>query len=230
MFFDIILTAMKHPSATQKQYFQFAYQTGSDIWTHIPYRYKAEQMLPPMNPDTLILDIGAGRGLWAAKLVGLGYRVLGIDYVESIVEKVNGRIQEEGYSDRARFMLGNALEIPFVDNGFDMATDIGTFQHLKHAEWPMYVKEIYRVLKDNAYFLKVSLSKKTPQFLGWNPQLDEAGDFSKFGVYYHFFTEKEIEDTFGKHFTILDQQFETYNSQSDPNDSVVLVFTLMQKK
>src|SRR5690606_16741349 len=110
---------MEHSPETQKQYFQFAYQTGSDIWTHIPYQYKAQQMLPSMDRDALVLDIGAGRGLWAAKLVGLGYRVLGIDYVESIVEKVNQRIRSDGYSDRARFMVGNALDIPFVDNGFD---------------------------------------------------------------------------------------------------------------
>ena len=88
---------MEHTPEIQKQYFQFAYQTGSDIWTHIPYRHKAEQMLPPMELDATILDIGAGRGLWAAKLVGLGYRVLGIDYIESIVEKVNARIKEDGY-------------------------------------------------------------------------------------------------------------------------------------
>lgn len=221
---------MEHSPETQKQYFQFAYQTGSDIWSHIPYRYKAEQMLPPMNRDAMILDIGAGRGLWAAKLVGLGYRVLGIDYVQSIVDKVNDRIREEGYSDRARFMKGDALEVPFVDGGFEMATDIGTFQHIKHHQWDDYVKEMYRVLTPHGYFLKVSLSKRTPQFMGWNPRSESDGDFVKFGVHYHFFTEKEIDETFGNHFTILDQQFETYESHSDPGDAVTLVFTLMQKK
>ncbi len=221
---------MEHTPEKQKQYFQFAYQTGSDIWTHLPYRYKAEQMLPPMERDALVLDIGAGRGLWAAKLVGLGYRVLGIDYVQAIVEKVNMRIKEDGYTDRARFIVGNALEIPFVDNGFDMVTDIGTFQHLKHKEWPQYVTEMYRVIKKNGYFLKVSLSRRTTRFLGWVPGSTTNGDFTKFGVHYHFFTEEEIHNTFGEHFDIIDQQFETYNSQSDPDDNVTLVFTLMQKK
>ena len=119
---------MEHTPEIQKQYFQFAYQTGSDIWSHIPYRYTAEQMIPRMERDSLVLDIGAGRGLWAAKLVGLGYRVLGIDYVESIVQKVNTQIKDEGYADRARFMVGNVLDIPFVDNGFDLITDIGTLE------------------------------------------------------------------------------------------------------
>ena len=221
---------MEHTPHVQKQYFQFAYQTGSDIWTHLPYRYKAEQMLPDMPEDALVLDIGAGRGLWAAKLVGLGYRVLGIDYVESIVEKVNVRIKEEGYADRARFIVGDALDIPFVDDGFDMVTDIGTLQHIKEQDWSEYVKEIHRVLKYGGYYLKISLSRKTPQFMGWTPRNSSDGNFTKFGVHYHFFTETEIEKLFNNHFTIIDQQFETYESKSDPGDSVTLVFTLMQKK
>ncbi|MAQ77013.1 hypothetical protein CL684_00575 [Candidatus Campbellbacteria bacterium] len=221
---------MEHTPEIQKQYFQFAYQTGSDIWSHIPYRYTAEQMIPRMERDSLVLDIGAGRGLWAAKLVGLGYRVLGIDYVESIVQKVNTQIKDEGYADRARFMVGNVLDIPFVDNGFDLITDIGTFQHLKQNEWSAYVDEVYRVLKSGSYFLKISLSRKTQNFMGLDVARSPDGNFVKFGVHYHFFTEEEIERTFTNHFDIVDQRFETYGSQSDPKDKVTLVFTLMQKK
>ncbi|MFT6361059.1 MAG: ubiquinone/menaquinone biosynthesis C-methylase UbiE [Candidatus Paceibacteria bacterium] len=221
---------MEHTPEIQKQYFQFAYQTGSDIWTHIPYRYKAEQMLPPMEKDALVLDIGAGRGLWAAKLVGLGYRILGIDYVKEIVSTVNIRIKEDGYADRARFMVGDALDIPFTDNGFDMVSDIGTLQHIKEKDWDAYVEEIHRVLKYGAYYLKISLSKRTPQFMGWSPSSSTDGNFTKFGVHYHFFTESEIETLFNDRFVIVDQQFENYESKSDPDDNVTLVFTLMQKK
>lgn len=221
---------MEYAPETQKQYFQFAYQTGSDIWTHIPYRFTAEKMLPALAPDALVLDIGAGRGLWTLKLVELGYRVLGIDYIESMVEKVNQRIKEEGISDRARFMVANALEIPFVDGGFDMATDVGTLQHITSDKWQQYISEVSRVLKNNGYYLNISLSKKTQNFLGWNPQSSSDSDFSKFGVHYHFFHEREIEQIFSEKFEIIDQQFETYDSQSDPGDDIVLVFTLMQKK
>lgn len=221
---------MEYSPETQKQYFQFAYQTGSDIWSHIPYRYKAEQMLPPIEKDSLILDIGAGRGLWAMKLVQHGFKVLGIDYIESIVAKVNKRIQEEGYQDRARFMVGNALEIPFVNEGFNMITDIGTLQHITKENWSQYNKEILRVLKPHGYYLNVSLSRRTNNFLGWNPRSDDGGDFTKFGVHYHFFNENELNEIFENDFVIIDQQFEEHDSQSDPHDDIVLVFTLMQKK
>lgn len=221
---------MEHSPETQKQYFQFAYQTGSDIWSHIPYQNKAEQMLPPIEKDSLVLDIGAGRGLWAMKLVEYNFKVLGIDYISSIVEKVNQRIADEGYQDRARFMVGDALDIPFIDHGFDMVTDIGTLQHITSGNWSHYNKEIIRVLKPHGYFLNVSLSKKTKHFLGWNPRTDTRGDYSKFGVHYHFFDESELTSIFANDFNIIDQQFESYDSHSDPRDNIVLVFTLMQKK
>lgn len=221
---------MEYSPETQKQYFQFAYKTGSDIWTHIPYRYQAEKMLPVLPRDALFLDVGAGRGLWTMKLVSLGYRVLGIDYIPLIVDKANERIHEDGYEDRARFVLGNVLDIPFVDEGFDMATDIGTLQHFENTDWHQYQKEISRVLKKGGYYLLVTLSRKTRKLLGWNPSISTTGDFSKFGVHYHFFTQEEIQTIFGENFNIINQHEETYQSQSDPDDETVLLFTLMQKK
>lgn len=221
---------MEHSPETQKQYFQFAYQTGSDIWSHIPYRYQAQQMMPPITKDSLILDIGAGRGLWALHLAKSGFKVLGIDYVEQIVNKVNQHIQDEGYQDRARFMVGNALDIPFVDEGFDMVTDVGTLQHLQPKDWNIYNKEITRVLKPHGYYLNISLSRRTHSFLGWSPGNSDSGDFTKFGVHYHFFTKTEINEIFSDNFDIIDQQLQKYDSHSDPRDDLVLLFTLMQKK
>ncbi|MCD5389962.1 MAG: methyltransferase domain-containing protein [Candidatus Pacebacteria bacterium] len=214
----------------QHQYFSFAYQTGSDIWSHIPYRFKAEEMFPKLESDSLILDIGAGRGLWAMNLLRHNYRVLGIDYVESIVNNVNNKINEEGYGGKARFIVGNALSIPFTDGGFDAATDIGTFQHIKKQDWKTYVKEIHRVLKSNRYYLNVSLSRRTHSFLGFKPSQSHTGDFEKFGVHYYFCTEQEIDETFNTHFNIIEQQYKSFESKTDPMDDLVLVFTLMQKK
>lgn len=221
---------MEHTPEIQKQYFQFAYQTGSDIWTHIPYHFAAAQFLPSMNRDAVVLDIGAGRGVWVEKLVSLGYKVIGIDYIENIVEKANEKIKSSGYGDRARFILGDATNIPFIDNGFHMITDIGTFQHLTEDMWPDYVSEINRVIKDHGYYLNISLSKETQRFYGWNPHTDDQNTYSKFGVHYHFFHKEDIHRIFSQDFTILDQKIEHYKSQSDPADDVALVFTLMQKK
>ena len=221
---------MKEDHSTHKEYFTSSYQTGSDIWTHIPYQETASQILPLIEKDSLVLDVGAGRGLWAKKLVDLGYKVLGIDYVQSVVEKVNEQIKADAYADRAKFVTADALQIPFIDSSFHLATDIGTLQHMSPDQYTQYISEICRVLGDGGYYLNMSLSNKTSNFLGLNPSKEAKNSFIKFGVHYNFFSEDDIANIFRDNFTAIDQQFMSYPSQSGPEEEVVLIFTLMQKK
>src|ERR687894_924721 len=44
--------------------------------------------------DGLVVDLGCGSGLWARKLVDAGYRVLGIDISEAMIELSRNRVQE----------------------------------------------------------------------------------------------------------------------------------------
>lgn len=220
----------EHSPELQKQYFQFAYQTGSDIWSHIPYRFIAESMLPLFPKDSLVLDIGGGRGLWALRLLEAGYRVLGIDYVSSIVETVNYRISEEGYTGRGRFITADALDIPFANSSFKLATDIGTLQHIQMKDWEKYADEVKRILEPGAYYLNVSLSRNTHRFAGLEPRKSSTGEFKKFGMYYYFFTDREIQHLFDEDFDIIEQRHQSFESKSDPGDEIVLLFSLMKKK
>jgi len=217
---------------SQKEHFETAYRTGSDIWSHIPYQKTAEMMLPVDTEDgSMVLDIGAGRGLWVTRLVGKGLKVLGIDYVKEVVDKANKKLKSEGMLKQARFVVGNALDIPFADNTFQLVTDIGTFQHIEQERWPQYVKEVVRILTDNGYYLNVSLSKRTPQFLGWSFERNKDQDsFEKFGVLYNFFTEEEIRNIFSRKFDIVKQITEFFDVRTDPGEKVALVFSLMRKK
>ncbi len=215
----------------QHQYFTVAYQTGSDIWTHIPYRFIASEMLfPQLQKDVLILDLGSGRGLWTKKIIQFGHRAIGIDYVEPIVRLANQMVHSEHIEHQLRFIEGNVLSIPFTDKGFDAATDIGTFQHLKKEEWKTYQNELVRVLKDDALYLNISLSKRTHAFLGFHPSSSEQHQFEKFGVSYYFFEDQEIPEIFQENFTVLDQRYQKFDSNSDPMDDVVMLFTLMKKR
>lgn len=217
-------------SDAQKQYFEQAYRTGSDIWSMVPYHYTGMLMLPELPNDALVLDVGSGRGTWLKKLVDKGYRVLGVDYVHQIVDRANKDLKDQGLGARARFVVGNALDIPFTDSSFDAATDIGLLQHLRADEWPTYAAEIARVVRSGGYYLNVSLSRQTPRFLGFTPMTASHGDFEKWGVSYYFFTETEIRDLFNDAFEILDQKVERFEARSDPGDSIALVFTLMKKR
>lgn len=52
----------------------------------------------------LVVDLGCGSGLWARELVGTGYRVLGIDISEAMIELSRGRVPE------AEFRVGSLFE------------------------------------------------------------------------------------------------------------------------
>ena len=219
---------MEHDA--QKNFFEIAYRTGSDVWTHIPYHPIALRMLPHLPKDSFVLDIGVGRGLWLHKLVAEGFRVIGLDYISDIVRKGNADLKFAGLGDRARFIHGDVLDIPLADQTFDLITDIGTLQHLTHGQWNQYMSEVSRVVKPGGYVLNVSLSKETPRLLGFSPKHSAEASFEKFDVSYYFFTNTEMNELFAeKGFTLLDQKIEYFDAKTDPGDSVALVFSLYQK-
>lgn len=211
----------------QKNYFEIAYRTGSDVWTHIPYHHIALQILPPLPTDAFILDVGAGRGLWMGKLVADGNRVIGLEYINDVVQKGNREIKREGYADRARFIYGDVRDIPLADHSFDAVTDIGVLQHLDVIDWHQYVSELRRVLKIGGYVLNVSLSKETMRFMGFKPKSSFESQVEKFGVSYYFFSNDEINALFIHHgFSLVSQKIEHFDTRTDPGDSVALVFSL----
>lgn len=217
-------------SDSQKEYFDQAYRTGSDVWSHIPYQHTLLGMLPQLESDAFVLDLGAGRGLWAKKLLGIGYRVLGVDYVPAIVNQVNKDFKLDGVADRARMVLGDVLDIPFTDGSFDMTTDVGTLQHLYPNDWGQYAHEVSRVTKSKGWYVNVSLSKETTRFMGWDPKHSNEHQFEKFGVSYYFFTAEEMEKIFHKDFILTEQIVRRFDSKSDPHDNISLVLSVFQKK
>src|ERR687895_170225 len=54
--------------------------------------------------DGLIVDLGCGSGLWARELVDAGYRVLGIDISEAMIELSRNRVPE------AEFRVGSLFD------------------------------------------------------------------------------------------------------------------------
>ena len=214
----------------QKNYFEIAYRTGSDVWTHIPYHKIALAMLPDLPKDSFVLDVGSGRGLWLMKLVEEGYRVIGLDYISEVVKHGNRDIKLHDKADRARFIHGDVRDIPLADQSFDAVTDIGVLQHLDPADWTQYVSEVGRVLKPGGYVLNVSLSKETRRFLGFRPKTSAESQFEKFGVSYYFFSNEEVNELFARQgFQLVEQKTETFDAKTDPSDALVLVFSLYKR-
>jgi len=209
-----------------KEYFEAAYRTGSDIWTHLPLKNRGKALMEQLPSNSIILDIGSGRGFFAKKLVEFGYKVIGLDFESNIVKKTNKEVKEWGLEGRLRFVEGNALDLPFTDNSFDGVCDFGLLENLYKEDWEKYANEVCRVLKLGGFYLNTSLSRETQNFLDFRPKGSKSGDLHKYGVYYHFFEKDEMKDVFNHQLNLINQDIEFVEKPRQ----VALLETLFQKK
>ncbi len=209
-----------------KEYFEIAYRTGSDLWTHLPLKDRGRMLMTELPSGSLILDVGCGRGLFAKQLAEAGYSVIGIDFEGDIIKKINEDVKNWGLSGKLKFVEGNALDIPFTDSSFDGVCDFGLMENLYKEDWETYANEINRVLKPGGFYLNISLSRETEHFFEFYPKGSENGEFEKYGVHYHFFKKDEMKEIFNHELTPIKQDIE---SVGKPNE-VALLETLFQKK
>ncbi|MBK5215915.1 MAG: class I SAM-dependent methyltransferase [Candidatus Pacebacteria bacterium] len=209
-----------------KEFFETAYRTGSDIWTHLPLKNRGEKLMEQLPKDSLILDIGSGRGLFAKKLVEAGYRVIGLDFEPNIIKKTNEDVIHWGLEGKLKFVEGDALDIPFTDNSFDGVCDFGLMENLYNDDWEQYASEISRVLKPGGFYLNTSLSSETQKFFEFFPKASEGGGFKKYDVHYHFFNKDEMKNIFNHKLNPIEQNIKLVEK---PNQ-IALLETLFQKK
>lgn len=208
-----------------KEFFETAYRTGSDIWTHLLMKNRGEILMEKLPKDSLILDAGSGRGLFAKKLVEAGYRVVGLDFEPNIVKKTNENVVHWGLEGKLKFVEGSALDIPFTDSSFDGVCDFGLLENLYPEDWELYASEISRVLKPGGYYLNTSLSSETQHFFEFFPKASNGGSFKKYDVQYHFFKKDEMKKIFDHQLTSIEQNIKLIEK---PNH-LALLETLFQK-
>ena len=211
---------------THKEYYKTAYQNGTDIWTHLPIKIQhAKKLVGRLPPGGTILDLGSGRGIIAKNLAEMGFKVIGIDFEKEIVEKSNGEIKGWGLEGKLKFIEADIFNIPLTDASFDGICDFGLFENLRKEDWPLYIKEINRILKPGGYYLNVSLSRKTKNFLDFSPINSEDGELEKDGVHYHFFEKEEIAKVFAEKMTVVSSGVEFVEKPRE----IALLQTLFQK-
>jgi ubiquinone/menaquinone biosynthesis C-methylase UbiE len=117
-----------------------------------------------LRGDERVLDVGCGTGrvsIQIAKMLN-NSRVTGIDIFEGVsgstpdIPRRNAEI--EGVADRVEFRHGNALDLPFEDDSFDIVT-MGSVLHEIHSvdEKITAIREIMRVLRPGGRFVTFEL-------------------------------------------------------------------------
>lgn len=106
---------------------------------------------------------------------------------------------DEGLRERTRFLVSDALVLPFPPHSFDIVLDHGCFHHLKKSDWKGYLKNIDTILKEEGYLIMEVFSREHKGY-GMVPS---RGWHIKQGAYRRFFSREEIQNFLGNKFEIL---------------------------
>ncbi|MEZ5079367.1 MAG: methyltransferase domain-containing protein [Thermoleophilia bacterium] len=99
-----------------------------------------------ITEETHILDVGAGTGGPAVYIANAtGCRVTGIEINEVGVQVSTSLIGNAGLSDRVKVIQGDASQLPFEDESFDMAISLNVMNVFEDKEQVM--RGVYRVLR-----------------------------------------------------------------------------------
>ncbi|RXJ93841.1 methyltransferase type 11 [Malaciobacter molluscorum] len=99
-----------------------------------------------LNENSKILDIGCAKGfmLYDFKRLIPGIKVKGLDISQYAIENAKEEVKNN-------LQVGNAIELPFEDNSFDLVISITTLHNLNKEDMKKALKEIMRVTKKDAF-------------------------------------------------------------------------------
>jgi ubiquinone/menaquinone biosynthesis C-methylase UbiE len=117
-----------------------------------------------LPPDSHVLDLGCGAGICTLGLARRGFEVDGVDTVESMVDSARSKAAAAGLGDRIRVGLGDAHELDFEDESFDLVVALGVVSWLHDPSRGL--AEVSRILKGGGHFVaNVDNHARLPYFI-----------------------------------------------------------------
>ena len=113
-------------------------------------RYKHHFYLKPLfqwmgqqKPSGKLLEVGCGMGTDSIQLAREGFDVHGVDLTENAIDLAQKRFSL--YEQKGSFQVGDAENLPFDDDTFDIVYSFGVLHHTPDTQ--KSIDEVYRVLK-----------------------------------------------------------------------------------
>jgi len=166
-----------------------------------------------------MLDIGTGNGKNAIYFNQHGFQALGVDFAPTAIKLCKENNKKE--NSKAKFKVADIVADKFKEK-FDIVLDCGCFHHIRKRYWKAYRKNILNSTKKDSYYYMHAFSVNGRK-LGFTPM--NRNYYVKKGHYTHFFTKKEVEDFFGKHFTII----KTYEFPNQSKRFIMRAFWMKRK-
>lgn len=124
-----------------------------NFWWNLDFMQLMSKRLNLANVQK-VLDIGCGVGHWGrvlASVLAADAQIFGIDLEDAWIKQATHLAVEHGLNDRCHYQVGNALNLKYPDNSFDMVTCQTLLIHLKNPSDAL--QEFIRVLKPNGILL-----------------------------------------------------------------------------
>lgn len=132
-------------------------------WDDI-YLQRLDTLLKPNGKNGVMLDVGIGTGLIVREMANMplysGYKFVGLDYYDDMVETCTEMVKNEGLEDKIEVVQGDAYAMDFPDNHFDVVMSRATIHHLSDPTEAL--REKYRVLKPGGVCLIHDIRRDAP--------------------------------------------------------------------
>lgn len=115
-----------------------------------------------IDSESKILDIACGKGSTAFYFAEkYGCSVVGIDISEELIQEAKDTCRKKKLDEKVKFLVGNAMDLPFDDNQFDVAISQGILVFVD--DKTKTIDEASRVIKNGGKAGWIELSwKKEP--------------------------------------------------------------------
>jgi demethylmenaquinone methyltransferase/2-methoxy-6-polyprenyl-1,4-benzoquinol methylase len=158
-----VMVESTHPRVEQITKYYSWRASNYDAGTGFEVAHHAEALqLANIQEGQHVLDVacGTGRGtVGLAQAVGANGRVDALDLSEAMLEQARTKIEKLELSDRVIFKQGNARELPYPDETFDLVYNGYMFDLIPLDGFMPMLKEMARVLKPGGKLVLVNMSK-----------------------------------------------------------------------
>lgn len=114
-----------------------------------------QRFLPQAKPGQQLLDVGCGSGHWSHFFVSLGYRVVGVDVSERMIDTAKAKALPQ-----CLFELADACDLPFDADFFDVVAAMTTLEFV--SDTPKALSEMFRCVKPSGRVLIGTLNRDAP--------------------------------------------------------------------
>lgn len=143
-----------------------------------------------LKPGSLIFDVGCGPGLKSKYFIKKGFKVVGIDFSEKMIEIAQKK------SPQGKFFVMDVKNIKKLHDTFDGIYAHAVLLHIPKKEILAIIRNLLNKLKNGGYFYIAVKEIKSNQ-LEEEIKLENNYGY-KYKRFYSYFTLNEIENYFKK--------------------------------